>query len=69
MPALGFDALTAELLAAAGAGAAAAAGGMSKHSLSALAQAVAFCCTHAPDAGLRSAMVERFSGELARLEP
>ena len=41
---------------------------MSKHSLSALSQAVAVCCTHAPDAGLRSAMVERFSGQLARLD-
>jgi len=29
---------------------------------------VAVCCTHAPDATLRSAMVERFSGELARLD-
>jgi cullin-associated NEDD8-dissociated protein 1 len=61
--------LTADLLAAgAGAGLGGGGGGMSKHSLSALSQAVAVCCTHAPDARLRSAMVERFSGQLARLD-
>jgi len=66
VPGLDFDVLTAQLLSAAAAGSAG--GAMSKHSLSALSQAVAVCCTHAPDAALRSAMVDRFSGQLASLE-
>ena len=59
---LDFGALTTQLLALAGGAQ------MSKHSLSALSQAVAVCCTHAPEPALRDAMVAQFASQLGSLD-
>tara|TARA_B110001452_G_scaffold18888_1_gene15310 strand:+ start:241 stop:3870 length:3630 start_codon:yes stop_codon:yes gene_type:complete len=61
LPGLTFTVLIEQLLGSV-------AGGMSKHSLAALSQAVATCCTHAPEAALRDGMVTRFTGQLGALD-
>jgi len=58
VPELSFSVLSAELLGLAGLG-------MSRHSLSALSQAIAVCCTHVGNASQRDSMVTKFMGQLS----
>jgi len=62
MPQLNFSDLTQQLLATASPN-------MSKHSLIALSQAVAQCCTAAPQPSQRSTMVDNFIKQLAGSDP